>query len=102
MSAASLREIEARLTASGGPFEIVVEDVLGEPTRVFKERVPSLRALLAASAAHGDAEYLVCDDGRRITYAQHLRRVGKLATALRDRYGVQPGDRVAHRSQPLS
>jgi long-chain acyl-CoA synthetase len=95
MTADALREIEARLTAPGAPFEVVLEDVLGEPTRVFKERVPSLRALLTASAAHGEAEYLVCDDGRRISYAEHLRRVAKLAAALRDHYGVRPGDRVA-------
>jgi acyl-CoA synthetase (AMP-forming)/AMP-acid ligase II len=95
MSVAALREIEARLTAPGAPFEIVEEDVFGAPIRVFKERVPSLRVLLAASAAHGDAEYLVCDDGRRISYAENLRRVAKLAAALRDQFGVRPGDRVA-------
>jgi len=95
MSVAALREIEARLTAAGAPFEVAMEDVLGVPTRVFKERVPSLRALLAASAAHGDAEYLVCDDGRRISYTENLRRVAKLAAALHDQFGVRPGDRVA-------
>ena len=95
MSVEALREIEARLTAAGAPFEVVEADVLGAPTRVFKERVPSLRALLAASAVHGDAEYLVCDDGRRISYAENLRRVAKLAAALRDEFGVGPGDRVA-------
>jgi acyl-CoA synthetase (AMP-forming)/AMP-acid ligase II len=95
MSVAALREIEARLTAPGAPFEIVEEDVFGAPIRVFKERMPSLRALLSASVAHGDAEYLVCDDGRRISYAENLRRVAKLAAALRDQFGVRPGDRVA-------
>lgn len=91
----ALREIEVRLTAPGAPFEIVEEPVLGVPMRVFRERLPSLRALLEHSAAHGDAEYLVCDDGRRITFAQHLRDVASVATALRDRFGVEPGDRVA-------
>ncbi len=95
MSVEALRAIEARLTAPGAPFEVVEADVLGARTRVFKERVPSLRALLAASAAHGDAEYLVCDDGRRITYAENLRRVARLAAVLRDEFGVGPGDRVA-------
>lgn len=91
----ALREIEARLTAPGAPFEITVEPVLGVPTRVFRERLPHLRALLETSAAHGDAEYLVVDDGRRISYAEHLRDVASVAAALRERFGVGPGDRVA-------
>jgi acyl-CoA synthetase (AMP-forming)/AMP-acid ligase II len=90
-----MRAIEARLTAPGGPFEIGEEIVLGAPARVFRERLPSLRALLESSAQHGDAEYIVTDDGRRISYAEHLRRVAALAAALRDRFGVRPGDRVA-------
>jgi acyl-CoA synthetase (AMP-forming)/AMP-acid ligase II len=88
-------EIEARLTAPGAPFEIVEADVLGAPMRVFHERLPSLRALLETSAAHAAKEYLVTDDGRRITYGENLRNVASVATALRERYGVGPGDRVA-------
>jgi acyl-CoA synthetase (AMP-forming)/AMP-acid ligase II len=91
----ALRAIEARLTGPGAPFEIVVEPVLGVPTRVFRERLPSLRALLETSAAHGDAEYLVVDDGRRISFAEHLRDVASVAAALGERFGVGPGDRVA-------
>jgi len=89
------REIEARLTAPGAPFEVVEADVLGARIGVFRERAPSLRALLAQSAARGDAEYLVVDDGRRYCYAEHARRVASLAAALRDRYGIGHGDRVA-------
>jgi acyl-CoA synthetase (AMP-forming)/AMP-acid ligase II len=92
---AALREIEARLTAPGAPFELVEEEVLGARIRVFRDRVPSLRALLAGSAAHGANEYLVCDDGRRISYAENLRNVASVAAALRDEFGVGPGDRVA-------
>jgi long-chain acyl-CoA synthetase len=95
MDAAALREIEARLVAPGGPFELVDATVLGEPMQVFKDRSPSLRALLESSGAFGDAEYLVCDDGRRLSYAAHLRTVASVAAALRERFGVGPGDRVA-------
>ena len=91
----ALHEIESRLTAPGGPFEIVHERVLGEPTAVFRERPRSLRALLTGSSALGDAEYLVCDDGRRICYSEHLRLVASVARGLRERFGVGPGDRVA-------
>jgi len=88
-------DVEARLTAPGAPFEIVEEMVLGAPLRVFRSRLPSLRALLETSAAHAANEYLVADDGRRITYGENLRNVAAVAAALRERYGVGPGDRVA-------
>ena len=90
-----VRAIEGRLTAAGGPFELAQEEVLGAPAAVFRARPPSLRALLAESAARGDAEYLVVDDGRRFSYAEHARRVASLAAALHARFGVGPGDRVA-------
>lgn len=88
-------EIEARLTAPDGPFATVEADVLGERLRVFRDRAPSLRALLAESAQRGDAEYVIVDDGRRYTYAEHARQVASLACALRERFAVGPGDRVA-------
>jgi acyl-CoA synthetase (AMP-forming)/AMP-acid ligase II len=90
----TLAEIEARLTAPGGPFETVVEPVLGEPAAVFRQRPRSLVEVLAASRAHGDAEYVVCD-GLRLSYAEHVQRVASVARALRDLFGVGPGDRVA-------
>jgi long-chain acyl-CoA synthetase len=90
----ALQEIEARLTAPGAPFEVVEERVLGERMRVFKQRAPSLRALLEASATHGEKEYLVCGD-LRLSYAEHLRVVASAARALRERFHVGPGDRVA-------
>lgn len=90
----TLDEIEARLTGPGGPFEIAQEDVLGERMPVFRSRKRSLRELLAASAAHGDKEYIVHGE-RRITYAQHLSLVGSTARALREQYGIRRGDRVA-------
>lgn len=87
-------EIRAKLTGPGGPFEIVEEAVLGVRMPVFKNRIPSLRRVLADSALRGDAEYVVLGD-TRITFAQHVRHVASVARALEDRYGVRPGDRVA-------
>ncbi len=87
-------EIEAQLTGPGGPFEIVEEQVLGVRMPVFKQRLPSLRALFEQSLAHGDAEYIVYED-RRIRFAEHFRAVASVATALRERYRVGQGDRVA-------
>ncbi|MGY1814088.1 class I adenylate-forming enzyme family protein [Blastococcus sp. SYSU D00820] len=86
--------VVARLTAPGAPFEIRVEDVLGEPMEVFAHRHRSLTELLHASAAFGDREYLVTERSR-LTFAEHLDAVAALATALREDYGVGTGDRVA-------
>jgi len=87
-------EIEARLTGPGGPFELVWEDVLGERMQVVKGRPRSLRELLERSASHGDKEHVVFED-QRIAFPEHFARVSALAHALRERYGVRPGDRVA-------
>jgi long-chain acyl-CoA synthetase len=91
---ADLLEIEARITAPGGLFEVVTEDVRGVPLRVFKNRSRSLRALLESSRAHGDKDYIVYAD-ERVSYAQHFARASAFANVLRERYGVGPGDRVA-------
>ena len=90
----TLEEIERQLTAPGAPFELVEEPVLGELTRVFKERPRNLREILQASAAHGEAEYLVCDD-LRLSFAEHLRVCASVAKGLRERFDVEKGDRVA-------
>jgi acyl-CoA synthetase (AMP-forming)/AMP-acid ligase II len=90
----TLQEIEAKLTGPGGPFEVVEEAVLGSTVRVFRERPRSLREILVASAGFGDQEYLVAG-GTRLTFREHLRRVASVAAALRERFGVGPGDRVA-------
>ncbi len=95
MGEAGVRErVTAQLTGPGGPFEIVEEEVLGERLPVLKNRPRSLRELLASSAQHGDAEYLVHED-RRITFVEHLRLVASTARAMEERYGVGQGDVVA-------
>jgi long-chain acyl-CoA synthetase len=85
---------ELPLSGPGQPFEIVQEEVLGERMEVYRNRPRSLREVLARSAAHGDAVYVVCGD-ERVTYAEHLERVAAFASILRDEYGVGRGDRVA-------
>lgn len=84
----------AHLTGVGERFEIVDEPVLGRVMPVFKNRTRTLRDLLGASAEHGDAEYLVCDECR-ITFTDHLTRVSSFAEELRREYGIKKGDRVA-------
>ncbi len=88
------QRIESQLTEAGGVFEIHEETVLGATMPVFKSRPRSLRELLATSVGHADAEYIVCGD-RRISYADNLRTVAQAASALRSRYGIEHGDRIA-------
>lgn len=94
----ALAKIESDLIAPGGFFEIADEDVLGERMAVFKNRMVNLREAVVASIGFGDREYLIFSDGqtrRVITFLEHERAVASVAAALRDRYGVGPGDRVA-------
>ncbi|WP_280419987.1 class I adenylate-forming enzyme family protein [Nocardia carnea] len=89
-----IEDIIRRLTGPGGRFEIVAEDVLGAVIPVMRHRGRMVGELLTASRAWGDRDYLVTTD-RRISFAEHLGTVAALAVALRDRYGVCKGDRVA-------
>ncbi|MER7078884.1 Acyl-CoA synthetase (AMP-forming)/AMP-acid ligase II [Saccharopolyspora kobensis] len=82
------------LTGPGGEFELVEQDVLGTRLPVFRNRARSLAELVAASARHGDRDYIVTED-RRISFRRHADQVAALATALREEYGVGRGDRVA-------
>jgi long-chain acyl-CoA synthetase len=91
----SFDEATRQLLASGSPFELARESVLGESMEVYKSRAHSLRELLERSALHGDKEYLVFSDGRRWTFEQHLADVASVAAALRERYDIGPGDHVA-------
>ncbi len=94
MTAPDFDAINQILHSPGAPFEITTEEVLGEKMPVFTHRKRSLRELLESTKAHADDEYIVHGD-RRITYGEHLRLVASTAQALRDRFGVGHGDRVA-------
>jgi acyl-CoA synthetase (AMP-forming)/AMP-acid ligase II len=83
------------LIGPGAPFEIVIEDVLGVPMQVFKNRPRNLRDLLESAAERfADRPYVVFPD-RSLTYGQMLGPVAAVARTLSERYGVSKGDRVA-------
>ena len=89
-----LRDTWDQFTAPGGPFEIVDAEVRGMPMRVFKAAPANMRLVWEASAAAGDAPYIVFED-ERLSYAEAHAMVRSLAHALRETHGVGPGDRVA-------
>jgi long-chain acyl-CoA synthetase len=83
----------SQLTGPEGPFEIVVEDVLGIPTQVYKTRMKALGELVAQSAGRPDITWLVQGD-RRLTFAEHDLAVRQAAAGL-EALGIARGDRVA-------
>jgi long-chain acyl-CoA synthetase len=89
-----LREVTAQLTAPGAPFEIHQVEVNGISVRAYAGAAPTLRHVWEASAAFGDADFLVYED-ERLTYAEAHAAVRRLAGVLAERYGVGVGDRVA-------
>lgn len=87
--------VRAGLTGPGAPFEMVAEDVLGVPMRVFARRPRSMRqALEAAAERFGDRPFLIFPD-RTFTFRSIMQPVSAVAAVLRNRVGVGPGDRVA-------
>jgi long-chain acyl-CoA synthetase len=84
--------------APGAPFEIVIEDVVGHPTQVYKTRMKSMRELMTQNEARRDVDFLVqgtdAEGDRRYTFGEHDRIARVLAGSLA-RLGVQRGDRVA-------
>jgi acyl-CoA synthetase (AMP-forming)/AMP-acid ligase II len=86
--------IRAQLTGPGGPFEIAEGDVRGERMPMLKNRIPSLRHIVAGGAAHGEREHFV-QGNWRITFRDFVGHVGSVARALEQIHGVRKGDRVA-------
>jgi long-chain acyl-CoA synthetase len=87
-------EATARLTGPGGDFEIAIETIRGVPVRTWKNAPRSLRDVFVASRAHGDQTFLVYE-GEHLSFADHYRAASAFAAALRDRFGIAKGDRVA-------
>jgi long-chain acyl-CoA synthetase len=91
-------EAAAALTGPGGQYEIVVEDVLGVPLQVYRNRFGSMRDLVAIADSRPDQDWVVQDrpDGttRRVTFGEHNAMVRTMAASLRD-LGLEPGDRLA-------
>jgi acyl-CoA synthetase (AMP-forming)/AMP-acid ligase II len=84
----------AELTAPGAPFELVEQTVRGIPMRVYAGAPPTLRDVLLLSRQHGDLPFLVYQD-ERASFAEHFRLAAGLAVHLRERYHLEPGDRIA-------
>jgi len=92
---ATTAEIRQQLTGPGGPFEIVTETIDGVEMKVYKDRLPSLRAAAELATMHGDdKDFLVYGD-HRLGFAEFLGQANSVANHLAADYGLRHGDRVA-------
>jgi long-chain acyl-CoA synthetase len=82
------------LTAPGGPFAVTDCEIAGQSLKVFEATPPSLGALFENARSKGDEIFLVYED-ERWTFARTMEQVDAVGALLVDRYGIQPGDRVA-------
>jgi long-chain acyl-CoA synthetase len=69
-------------------------EVFGTRLRVWKHAPASLRLILEASRGRGDAAFIVYED-EVLTFEEHFRAAAHLANILKDRLGIEKGDRVA-------
>ncbi len=90
----SIQEATRTITAPGQMFEMQEIEIRGVSTRVWKNCPANLATILELSRGHGDRDYLVYED-ERTTYEENFRIAATIAHALRDRFGVELGDRVA-------
>ena len=83
------------LTAPGQPFELIERTVRGAPCRVFRRAPGTVRDLLErARADFGDFPYLSYET-ENLDFAAVHERAARLSWVLRERFGVDKGDRVA-------
>ena len=88
------RAIQGQLTGPGGPFEVVIEDVVGRPTEVYKERMRSLREIPAVARMRGDDNPFIVYGDRRVGFATFVDTANSVSNGLA-KLGVGIGDRVA-------
>jgi long-chain acyl-CoA synthetase len=89
-----MAETYALLTAPGAPFEMRAVEIAGVATRAYVHAPDTLLDLFAKARSRGDRDAIVLGDDRVSYTALHRAAVG-LAVAMRERLGVEPGDRIA-------
>jgi len=92
-------EVRAQLTGPGGMFEVVTEDVMGRPTQVYAQRMPSLRSVAEVGLMRGDDQTFLVYGARTYGFGTFVQTANGVAHALRERFGLAKGDRVAVLSQ---
>ena len=84
----------ARITASGGPFELTNLQLDGVSCRIFRNAAQTVDQLVDQGRQYGDATFLVYQ-GERLSFNTFFRDVDTLAARLQTTLGVAKGDRLA-------
>jgi long-chain acyl-CoA synthetase len=90
---ASIQEALGELIAPDGEFAITVEEIAGRRVRTFVDRPRHLAEIAARASGHA-GEFLV-GPSSRLTFEGTFDMARRLASRLRNDFGVAPGDRVA-------
>ena len=92
-------EVRAQLTGPGGMFEITTAEVLGRSMEVYANRMPSLRSVAEVGLLRGDDQTFIVFGDRTYGFSTFVQESNSAAHALRERFGLAKGDRVAVLSQ---
>jgi long-chain acyl-CoA synthetase len=92
-------EVRAQLTGPGGMFEVTRTEVLGRPMEVYANRMPSLRSVAEVGLMRGDDQTFIVYGDCTYGFGTFVQTSNSVAHALRDRFGMAKGDRVAVLSQ---
>jgi long-chain acyl-CoA synthetase len=90
----TVEEARAVLMAPGAPYELEEVMVAGRRVRCYRNAPPHLRAVFESTREYADRDAVVYG-AERLGYAELHAAVACAAVALRDRFGVGKGDRVA-------
>lgn len=93
--ARTLEECHKILTAPGSVLEVDTAVINGRKMKVWKNLWPNLRAYwMLYGNTWSKSEYIVFEK-ERYTYGEMFEKSAKLASMLREVYGVKKGDRGA-------
>lgn len=90
----TLEEATRTLTSPGQMFELDEAVIRGVPTKVWRNCPSDLRVVLELSRGHGEKDFIVYEN-ERTTFEGHFRIAASIGHALRDRFGLAKGERVA-------
>ena len=82
------------LTAEDQLFALEDVDIRGHRYRSYAKQPPNLAEYFKLMLNHADKEFVVMG-AERYTFAEGFQHACEFSAALRDRYDLQPGDRVA-------